>query len=114
MSPTSYRTAPPRVNVSAGRSETFENVRIRSTCGCCSGPCEPPEQLTVACRRGLVKGKAGAGRLFLPLPPPRLGRRNVADDEQLFARLDETQLAPRDLFHRGRILAQPPRLFTQP
>ena len=44
----------------------------------------------------------------------RLGRRHVFDDEDALAGLDQAELAPRDLFDRGRILAQAPGLFAQP
>lgn len=38
---------------------------------------------------------------------------NVFDDEQLFARLDEAEVAARDLFNRGRIVGKPARLVAQ-
>ena len=62
-----------------------------AACSCCRS--------TTATRFGLANGKC-CSRLRL------VGRRQVFDDEDFFAGPDQAELAPRDFFDRGGVVAQ--------
>ena len=91
MSPTSYRTAPPRVIGAAdGRRSHHHPKRLT---------------LTRACRCV----KIWDTRRLAPI-----ARFDVLEDEQLLAWTDQAELAAGDLFDGGGILAQHAGLFAEP
>src|SRR5687767_1601015 len=98
MSPTSYRTAPPRdiPNWEPGAGRRFRLA---------------PRLSTVA--RGMGVGKERR-QPFRPMGVlASVGRTDVPDDEQFFARFDQAELAAGNFLDRRGILAQPAGLFAQ-
>src|SRR5687767_2050861 len=91
MSPKSYRTAPPRV-ISSSEPRTGTSN----------------EERTINVTRGWGSVKVGTADLL------RIFGRDVLDDEQFFARLDQPELAAGQFLDGRRILAQPPRLLAEP
>src|SRR3972149_7942269 len=89
MSPTSYRTAPPRVS---GRD-----------CLTSNGSIVPRIRSQVNSRRRSRTASARGS-----------GRGNVADNEQLLAGPDQAKLATGKVLDGGRVFLQPADLFADP
>src|SRR5262245_64485750 len=109
MSPTSYRTAPPRGTVVV----PYNNMWIPAvTSG--APPCAMDHRLPstkhVTTHRSLAPSSdrercsSGFGRRKVPL-----AGRDILDDEHDLAALDEAELAPREFFDHLGILPEPPR-----
>src|SRR5881394_1186537 len=99
MSPTSYRTAPPRVigrtwNPELG-TERLERLSTRPR--------------TYQCNTWMSRGKGRARNCSAFL----IGWTDVFDDEQLLAGLHQPELAAGDLFDRIGIFTQPAGLFAE-